>query len=495
MPCGITLAVLGVLGIVCGALTLGLFSTLFDYILATQMSLTPESFSYGIWQKLPDTVPLMTYIYFFNCTNWEEIQKNRNGIKPNMQQIGPYVWRQYQEMDNVTINNNHTYTYYQNKTWIYQPHLSCQGPNTCGDLDDIVTAINPVAVGAAASSKNLQPPYFNIYNVNNLFKVYNGSLFLHQPVRNFTFDGIVDNIMAASNQLPVAAVPFDKFGWFYSRNNSLTFDGRYNMFTGTDDFMKTGQIWQWNGDTKVPEKMYTSYCGMINGSAGEFFPAHRDKTYIDYFSSDMCRSLRFTYTEEVEVKGVSGYKYVLGADLVNNTLPQNECFNPYPDPDIKTVPDGLFNVSTCKYDSPAYVSYPHFLNGDQMLIDQFVEGNIKPDVATHQSYIVLEPLSGVPLEVAVKLQINMLARPVSVEFQNHTYQIDLMEGLDTIYYPMIWFETVTSLDDSMVDMMKAMAASPSISLGIGIGSIIIGLILCALSAFLVIRHRRMTKFA
>jgi len=488
--CSITLGVLGGLGIVCGALTLGLFSTLFDFILSTQMTLTPESFSYEIWQKLPDTVPLMMYLYFFNCTNWEEIKDKRSGVKPDMQQIGPYVWRQYQEMDNVTINSNHTYSYYQNKTWIFQPDLS--GNLT---LDDKITFINPVAVGAASASKNLQPPYFNIYNVNNLFNIYNGSLFLHQPVRNITFDGIVDNIMAASAQLPVAAVPFDKFGWFYDRNNSLTFDGRYNMFTGTDDFMKTGQIYGWNGDTKVPEKMYTSYCGMINGSAGEFFPAHRDKTYVDLFSSDMCRTIRFSFSEEVEVKGVKGYKYVLGKELVNNKLPENSCFNPYPDPDIKVVPDGLFNVSSCKYDSPAYVSYPHYLHGEQMLIDQFKEGNIKPDINRHQSYIVLEPLSGVPLEVAVKLQINLLTRPVSVPFQGHDYQIDLLEGLDPIYYPMIWFETVTSLDDSMVDMMKMMTASPSIGLGIGIGSICIGVIMCALSAFLVIRHRRMTQFA
>ena len=71
----------------------------------------------------------------------------------------------------------------------------------------------------------------------------------------------------------------------------------------------------------------------------------------------------------------------------------------------------------------------------------------------------------------------------------------LLEGLDPIYYPMIWFETVTSLDDSMVDMMKMMTASPSIGLGIGIGSICIGVIMCVLSFFLVIRHRRMTQFA
>ena len=82
---------------------------------------------------------------------------------------------------------------------------------------------------------------------------------------------------------------------FEQRNNSLTYDGKYNMFTGGDDFVKTGQINLWNDDTKVPEKMFTEHCGMLNGSAGEFFPAHRDVDmdngidYVDLFSSDICR--------------------------------------------------------------------------------------------------------------------------------------------------------------------------------------------------------------
>ena len=83
--------------------------------------------------------------------------------------------------------------------------------------------------------------------------------------------------------------------YFEQRNNSLTYDGKYNMFTGGDDFVKTGQINLWNDDTKVPEKMFTEHCGMLNGSAGEFFPAHRDVDmdngidYVDLFSSDICR--------------------------------------------------------------------------------------------------------------------------------------------------------------------------------------------------------------
>merc|ERR1711963_1379291 len=128
--CGVTLLILGLLGIICGSLTLGLFDKMFDYILKTQMVLTTGSYSMGLWQKLPDSVPLLMYVYFFNVTNSAEILKAKDNTsltmpKPNLVQMGPYVYRQYQEMDNITISTpyDNTFTYYQNKTYMYQPDM------------------------------------------------------------------------------------------------------------------------------------------------------------------------------------------------------------------------------------------------------------------------------------------------------------------------------------------------------------------------------------
>ena len=67
------------------------------------------------------------------------------------------------------------------------------------------------------------------------------------------------------------------------------FDGVYNMFTGAGDFDQVGQIASWNYNDTVPDYMYTGKCGEVVGSAGEFFPPDRDKTFIEFFSSDLCR--------------------------------------------------------------------------------------------------------------------------------------------------------------------------------------------------------------
>ena len=76
--------------------------------------------------------------------------------------------------------------------------------------------------------------------------------------------------------------------------------------------------------------------------------------------------------------------------------------------------NGLLNVSACKFQAPAYVSYPHFYLADNNLIDQFEDGSLKPDPELHESFLSLDPRSGIPLEVGIRMQINGLVRPLKI---------------------------------------------------------------------------------
>jgi len=486
LTCGIITSVFAVFGIIAGGVTLGTFSTIFNAILKSVLTVAPDSYSYSIWKEMP--LPFYMSIYFFNITNWEDIKNRVPGVKPNLVQVGPYVWRQYQVMDDILWSDGKgTVSYKQNKTYEWQPDMSN------GTLDDIIVTINIVAVGATEYARH--QPALVAQSMNVLFDSIPGvELFFKYPVRNYTFDGILDPIMEATATMPVPIpMPYDKFGWFYGRDGNDDFDGNYTMYTGESGLDKLGQIVTWNNSPHVPKKMYTGNCGEITGSAGTFFPAHPSKTYIDYFSSDVCRSLRYKYQHEVEVKGVTGYKYSLDADMVDNRLSDHFCYNPYPDPDLSLY-SGLMNVSACKYDSPAYVSYPHFLHGDIELLHQFTSESMQPSLSKHESYLVLEPTSGIPLEVAIRLQINTLLRPLTRHFDgddsSQTFDINLLKGLDTIYYPMIWFETVVRLDDDMASQMRLMTSAPKIGLGVGIGMIVVGTILGVVATALFIKHRQ-----
>merc|ERR1712223_405682 len=43
-----------------------------------------------MWQKTP--IPMYNKIYYFNCTNPQEVMKSR--AKPLLKQVGPYVFRE-----------------------------------------------------------------------------------------------------------------------------------------------------------------------------------------------------------------------------------------------------------------------------------------------------------------------------------------------------------------------------------------------------------------
>ena len=131
------------------------------------------------------------------------------------------------------------------------------------------------------------------------------------------------------------------------------------------------------------------------------------------------------------------------------------------------LPNGLLNVSSCKYDSAAYVSLPHFHLADPALLDQFhPESDLAPREEEHSSYLSILPKQGIPLEVAIRMQINTLYRPI-------TKWIAFLEGLEPTYYPAVWFEVKSELPDDMRSQLKMLEWVPD--LGHIFGGIFLGL--------------------
>lgn len=85
--------------------------------------------------------------------------------------------------------------------------------------------------------------------------------------------------------------------------------------------------------------------------------------------------------------------------------PENKCFC-----GGECVPSGVMNISSCRFGSPVFMSYPHFYNGDPMYINQ-VEG-LNPKKSDHEFYMILEPKTAIALEVAARFQVNMLVEPI-----------------------------------------------------------------------------------
>lgn len=173
---------------------------------------------------------------------------------------------------------------------------------------------------------------------------------------------------------------------FHQRNDSSLLTGDFNADTGTDKISKVGQLRKWNYRSNT--NFFNGKCSALSGSAGEFVPPGVTKNdTVAMFSPEMCRSVLLDFEEEKDVHGVKTLKFSGGDRTVDNgTLyPENECYC-----SGDCVPSGLFNVSSCRFGTPVFMSFPHFYNADPFYLEQ-IDG-MKPDKKKHQFFMALEPV-------------------------------------------------------------------------------------------------------
>ena len=104
-----------------------------------QLVLSNGSYSYDLWAELPEDLRMYMNLYYWNVTNWEEVQDSRGKIKPKLEEVGPYTFRERHYKDNIEWNENGTVTFQQKKVW---EHIETPGRS----LDDVIFNINIIAL-------------------------------------------------------------------------------------------------------------------------------------------------------------------------------------------------------------------------------------------------------------------------------------------------------------------------------------------------------------
>lgn len=236
--------------------------------------------------------------------------------------------------------------------------------------------------------------------------------------------------------------------------------GELNIDTGVADITQFGKIERWNRKPRIDH--YPDECGELGGSGGEFYPPQQTKDEpVVIFNPEICRGIRLDYTEEVEVHGIKGFKYSGGDHTFDNgtKYPEQKCFNLG-----EIVPAGVTNISSCRFGTPAFVSFPHFYAADESFVNN-VDG-LQPSKDKHEFYLVLEPTTGIPLEVAARVQLNMLIRPV----QN----VGLFMEAPRLFMPMLWFEQKFSIPADIAKDLSIAVTIPTIGYMIAVLLILVG---------------------
>jgi len=429
----------GFIQTVLAIITLSFTWDIYQGLLESQLRIAEGTQAFQAWQETP--IPIYSSFYFFHIINPKDFVENH--AKPVLEERGPYVFREKEEkVDLVWNNNNATVSYKRRKFWWFEPEMSA------GPLTDTVMTLNLPLVGAAAASKN---DFLMQWALTDVFATMEAELFINKTVGELLFEGYEDELITIADAYKEdeVAIPLDRFGWFYGRNGTTWSDGDLSMYTGEDDINKLGEIASWN--FKDSTDAFSGECGKLKGSSdGLFAPgqfATREKFQV--FATDVCRPLDFTKAGTETKHGITSWKYKLAEDVFNNhtDCPDKACYNNY-------LPHGVQNVTQCKMSSPAFVSRPHFHGADPFYKDQFQYG-IFPDPARHDSHFMVEPRTSIPLEVSMRLQINILLE------KNEGIQ-HIFHELPRVFFPVMWFESVASLPKEMAGSLSLLVDLPII---------------------------------
>ncbi|ESO03442.1 hypothetical protein HELRODRAFT_192040 [Helobdella robusta] len=424
------LAIFFVIGMV--LLTVGVsFNYFFDCFvekkLQKNLNLLNGTEAYANWLQPP--VPVYMSFYFFNVTNYEEFSR---GAKPVVQQVGPYAYREIRNKVNIVYSsNNESLSYKEQKFYTFLP------TNILNESDVIYTLNIPVLV----ISKLLEKMFPEII-LKLIGFILNGEKLIEKRTVFELLWGfnmsLADDINRKLAELHLPPIRFPTFGIYVNNNSNGSMHNEYNISTGAYDISQVGRINSWRGNSHL-SSWSGDACNMINGTDGSFWhPLISESDTLYLFSPDLCRSMYMLYNSTTTIYQLNSMKYTVPETVLRDPRYEeaNRCFclPEYP----HCLKAGVLDVSLCNDGAPVIVSLPHFLYGDAEYTDAVV--GMKPNLALHQSYVHVEPMSGFVLEAHKRLQINFM-------LQKYTTFKSSWVIKEPIIFPLMWAEESASINE------------------------------------------------
>ncbi|XP_030074691.1 scavenger receptor class B member 1 isoform X2 [Microcaecilia unicolor] len=377
-------------------------------------------FTFEVWRDLP--VPFYMSVYLFEVLNEKAILA---GGKPKLAQRGPYVYREYKQKTNISFHHNNTVSFLGHRTLYFVPELSN------GTQQDYLVVPNFLVLTITMMMEHSNTALK--WLVSGALATFSERAFMNRTVEEMMW-GYNSPFLDFLQMTVPNLIPFKgKFGLFSEFNN--TNSGMFTVFTGVDDFKKVQMIDTWNGQKKV--KFWNStQCNMINGTAGEMWPPFMTpSTNVEFYSPEACRSMSLVYETSGMYEGIPTYRFRAPSTMFANgtVYPPNEGFCP-------CLASGVQNVSSCRFNAPFFISFPHFYNADPVFLHA-IDG-LSPNADQHALFLDIHPLTGIPMNCSIKLQLNLYIKGISGIAQTGR--------ISPVVFPLLWFVETGYITDPLL---------------------------------------------
>ncbi|XP_066489173.1 platelet glycoprotein 4 [Tiliqua scincoides] len=425
--CGLlTGAVLGALLAIFGGVLIPVGNHFIEKTVKKETVIENGTIAYENW-IVPGS-PVYRQFWIFDVQNPEEVIAN--GSRPVLKEKGPYTYRiRYLPKENITQHNDSTVSFFQPNIVLFEPDMSV------GPENDTLTVVNLAVVAVPA----LYPSTFVQTVVDIWIRSSKSQLVQRRTVKELLW-GYEDPFL---KKIPFPGIE-KVVGVFLPYNETL--DGLYTVYTGKDDSGKTAIIESYKNKSTLG--FWPSYCDMVNGTDGSSFPPFVKKdTTLQFFSSDICRSIYGNFDSEQSVKEIPLYRFIVPSAAFASPLvtPGNICFCTNKELSQNCTLAGALDISSCKEGKPVVITLPHFLYASEE-IAQGVEG-LYPKLKEHMTFLDVEPTTGFTLHFAKRLQINLLVKP--------SQKITPLKKLEQPFlFPVLWLNETAMIDDKKAEFFR-----------------------------------------
>jgi len=434
-----SLLLFGIVIVTLGALSIPFLNRFVKYKVSQEVPLrepvdneTTPSVAFKFWKDIP--VPMYMSFRFFHVENPLEILSL--GEKPVLTERGPYVYTERRHKKDIVFSENGTLVSFREvSVFHFVPEMSV------GDENDEIRLLNVPFVTVLNQAKDQS--WFKRQALKVAVTATNTQLFEIKSVHQWTW-GYNDSLLELLKLSQPDMVPFTYFGWFMNRNNSD--QGQLTIRTGLGDVQREAEIVSWQNRTSM-DVWTDSFCNAINGTDGTMFhPFIQRNESLYMFTTDICRSIYASYEKDTLSKGINAFKFVPPPSVFANgsVNPDNDCFC-VPDTD-HCLGAGVLNISKCQFGAPVVSSSPHLFQADPQYLERLK--GLHPSKDLHQTYLNVEPVTGMVLDAAKRLQVNAFVDNIPTwnnYFQNFP---------DKMIFPIVWFEEKGALDDHTAAIIR-----------------------------------------
>ncbi|XP_037991073.1 lysosome membrane protein 2 isoform X1 [Motacilla alba alba] len=440
------------------------FQTVVDLQVKQGTVLKNGTETFEAWEDPPP--PVYMQFYFFNVTNPLEVLQ---GATPLVEEIGPYTYREYRPRVHIQFLDNGTKVSALNpKTYVFEPEKSVGDPEV-----DLIRTVNIPAVTAMEWTRSTPLRFAT----EVLLLLYQESLFTVRSVHELLW-GYKDRLLSTIHVLHPEIDPV--FGLFSKMNG--TDDGEYVFLSGETNYLNFSRIVEWKGKESL-SWWTTEACNMINGTDGtSFHPLISKDENIYIFSSDFCRSLFLVYDSSGAVAGVPTFRFVPSSMVFANTSvnPANAGFCV---PAGNCPGTGVLNVSVCKQGAPIFLSAPHFYQADPKFVED-IEG-MHPRKEYHETFLDINPLTGLVLQAAKRMQVNVHVRKLPEFFETG--------NIRTLIFPVMYINESVLIDEASASKLRHVLLEASVVTGIPFVIMALGIVFGIVFIVLACRSQRITE--